>query len=293
MLRGAGLVLTDRDIELFKYLAFGPAFSDDLHARFFVGKGKLVSRQAYERRMWKLIEACCIERIEPQRIRGRRTILHKPVYSLAEGGIEILTSQGVLQIDRIRHVRPNRRTLFHEIILTRLIRRIYEGDPRRYEVIRLFDHDMLAKQVQRVRIKRIPDLRFTLKFRHGAYFSYLVEIDAGTTHTPEFLQKLLAFMQLSRRLAPVNSKDPVGILIVCHTSDRMETLQKAVMESHITVKVANRFLFSTIQNIDNSLGLYNPWHKADGAKIDFIFKDGGKAPELQSGKSGKALEQSI
>ena len=287
MARGEGLVLTDRDIDLLKYLAFGPAFADDLHARFFVGNGRLVSRQAYERRMWKLIEAYCIERIEPQRIRGRRSILHKPVYSLAEGGIEVLTSQGVLQIDRIRRVRPNRQTLFHEIILTRLIRRIYEGDPRRYEVIRLFDHDMLAKQVQRVRIKRIPDLRFTLKFRHGAYFSYLVEIDAGTTHTPEFVQKLVAFMQLSRRLGPVNSKDPVGILIVCHTSDRMETLQRAVMESHITVKVANRFLFNTIQMIDNSLGLYNPWYKADGTKIDLIFKDNSRATEPQQMLKGR------
>src|SRR5581483_4589916 len=287
MARGEGLVLTDRDIDLLKYLAFGPAFADDLHSRFFVGNGRLVSRQAYERRMWKLIEAYCIERIEPQRIRGRRSILHKPVYSLAEGGIEVLTSQSVLQIDRIRRVRPNRQTLFHEIILTRLIRRIYEGDPRRYEVIRLFDHDMLAKQVQRVRIKRIPDLRFTLKFRHGAYFSYLVEIDAGTTHTPEFVQKLVAFMQLSRRLGPVNSKDPVGILIVCHTSARMETLQRAVMESHITVKVAHTFLFNTIQMIDNSLGLYNPWYKADGTKIDLIFKDNRRATEPEQMLKGR------
>ncbi|MBI1822555.1 MAG: hypothetical protein HYR80_00330 [Nitrospirae bacterium] len=279
MARSEGLILTDRDMDLLKYLAFGPAFADDLHTRFFIGKGKLVSRQAFERRMWKLMEGYCIQRMEPQRIRGRRPILHKPVYSLAEGGIEVLTSQSVLQIDRIRRVRPTRQTLFHEITLTRFIRRIYEGDPRRYQVMRLYDHDMLAKQVQRVRIKRIPDLRFTLKFKHGAYFSYLVEVDAGTTHTPEFVQKLVAFMQLNRRLAPVNSKDPVGILIVCHTADRMETLQRAVVESHITAKVANRFLFSTIQNIDNSLGLYNPWYKADGAKIDLIFKDGTKAHE--------------
>jgi len=285
MPRSEGLILTDRDIELMRHLAFGPAFADDLHARFFVGKGKLVSRQAYERRMRKLMDAKCLERMEPQRIRGRRTILHKPVYTLAEGGIEVLTSQGVLQIDRIRRVRPNRQNLFHEITLTRLIRRIYEGDPRRYEVIRLYDHDMLARQVQRVRIRRIPDLRFTLKFKHGAFYSYLVEVDAGTTHTPEFLQKLVAFIQLNRRLAPVNSRDPVGILIVCHTADRMETLQRAVVESHLTLKVANRFLFSTIQSIDNSLGLYNPWYKADGTKIDLIFKDNNRTTEPQALKA--------
>lgn len=38
----------------------------------------------------------------------------------------------------------------------------------------------------------------------------------------------------------------------------MGVLQRAVTESHVTVKVANKFLFNTIHNIDNSLGLLNP-----------------------------------
>ncbi len=272
MPRQKGVVLTNRDIDVLRYLASGPAFADDMHARFFVGNGRLVRRQVFERRMSRLMSASCITRLQPPKIRVRVPIIHKPVYAIAEGGIEILVSQSVMPIDRIRRVRLKGQFLFHEVTVTRFIRRIYEGEPRRYQVIRLYDHGMLAKQVQKVRVKRIPDLRFTVRLPHGSYYSYLVEIDAGTTHTPEFLQKLVAFMQLNRILAPVNSKDPVGILIVCHTADRMAALQRAVMESHVTVKFSNKFLFNTIQNVDNSLGLLNPWFKANGEKIDFIFK---------------------
>lgn len=288
MPRQKGLNLTDRDMEVLKYLAVGPAFADDLHLRFFVGRGKTISRQAFERRMWKLTDACCITRLTPFKIRGRNPIQHKPVFAIGEEGIAALISEAVMPIDRIRRVRLNRPFLFHEIIVGQFVRRVYEGEPRRYRVIRLYDHAMLAKQVQKVRVKRIPDLRFTIQLSNGSYFSYLVEIDAGTTHTPEFVQKLAAFIQLSRVLAPVNSKDPVGILIVCHTADRMTVLQRAVMESHVTVKVANKFLFNTIRNIDNSLGLLNPWYKADGSKIEMIFRDKGNSPEMR-GDTGSMM----
>lgn len=267
-----GLILTNRDIEVLKYLAIGPAFADDLHARFFIGEGRMVRRQAFERRMWKLINACCIAGLEPPKDRGGVPIKEKPVYSIAEVGIELLISRSIMPIKQIRRVRLTPQTLFHEIILTRFVRRIYEGEPRRYRVVRLYDHGVLAKQAQKVRAKRIPDLRFTVQFPHGSYYSFLVEIDAGSTHPPEFVQKVVAFLQLHHVLAPVNSKGTITILIVCHTTDRMEELRHAVMESHHTIKTRNSFLFNTIQNIDNSLGLLNPWYKADGGRVDTIFK---------------------
>lgn len=267
-----GLHLTDRDIEIFKYLAYGPAFSDDLHARFFVRGGGLTSQEAFWRRMRKLEKDQYIGCLRLRKMPGKVPGTHKPVYAIAEGGIETLISLSVMPIERIRRVQLNPPTLFHEITLTRFVRRIYEGEPRRYQVIRLYDHSVLAKQVQRVRVKRIPDLRFTVQLPHGSYYSFLVEIDAGSTHPAEFVQKLVAFIQLHKVLAPVNSKGTITILIVCHTADRMAVLQRAVMESHLTIKICNTFLFNTIQNIDNSLGLLNPWHKTNGGRIDTIFK---------------------
>ena len=267
-----GLHLTDRDIDIFKYLAYGPAFSDDLHARFFVRGGGLASQEAFRRRMRKLLKDQYIGCLQLRKMPGKILKIHKPVYAIAELGIETLVSLSILPIERIRRVQLTPPTLFHEITLTRLVRRIYEGEPRRYQVIRLYDHGILAKQAQKVRVKRIPDLRFTVQLPHGSYYSFLVEIDAGSTHPPEFVQKVVAFLQLHRVLAPVNSKGTITILIVCHTADRMEELQRAVMESHVTIKLWNSFLFNTIQNIDNSLGLLNPWYKTNRGKVDTNFK---------------------
>lgn len=268
-----GLHLTDRDIEIFKYLACGPAFSDDLHARFFVRGGGLTSRQAFQIRMRGLEKDQYIECLRFRKMPGKSPGIHKPVYAIAEGGIGILVSLSIMPIERIRRVHLHPPTLFHEITLTRFVRRIYEGEPRRYQVIRLDDHGMLAKQVQKVRAKRIPDLRFTVQLPHGSYYSFLVEIDAGSTYAhSEFVQKLVAFRQLAQVLAPADSKDSFTILIVCHTADRMALLQHAVMRGDSTIKIWNRFLFNTIQNIDNSLGLLNPWYRADGGRIDLIFK---------------------
>ena len=52
-----GLHVTDWDIDLFKYLAFGPAFEKDLHTRFFVGKKGLICRDVFLRRMKRLADA--------------------------------------------------------------------------------------------------------------------------------------------------------------------------------------------------------------------------------------------
>ncbi len=266
-----GMHLTDRDIEVFKYLAYGPAFEDDLHVRFFVGKGKRVIRKVLLRRMKKLLDAKFISCLRPKRMQGKVSD-HRPVYFLAEAGINLLGSEGIMPAGRVRHVRLDARIIFHEVIVTRLIRKIYEGDPTRYRVIRLYDHQDLAKLVHKARKKRIPDLRFTVQLRNGSYFSYIVEIDAGTTHMPEFIQKLIVFLQIKKVLAPVGTKEPVGFLIVAHTSDRMARLQRAVIESRPMTKLVPYFLFNTIQNIDNHLGLYNAWYRADGRKIDLIFK---------------------
>ncbi|MFQ5645289.1 MAG: hypothetical protein ACE5FQ_16570, partial [Thiogranum sp.] len=91
-------------------------------------------------------------------------------------------------------------------------------------------------------------------------------------HMPEFIQKLIVFLQIKKVLAPVGAKEPVGFLIVAHTSDRMARLQRAVIESRPMTKLVPYFLFNTIQNIDNHLGLYNAWYRADGRKIELIFK---------------------
>lgn len=267
-----GLHITDRDIEILKYLAYGLAFADDLHARFFVKSGKLIDRRNFEKRMRKLQEAEYIRSINPKRLTQGSTRSHGPVYALAEKGLEELTSEGV-NVDRIRLVNLNKKSLPHEIILTRLVRKIYEFDGVRYQVIRLYDDVMLSKLAPQRRIKRIPDLRFTVQLKNGSYFPFCVEVDAGSTGAGEFLRKPDAFIQTNYLLDITNNKEPfIGILVVCNTEDRMRYLQQKVHDSKLAASTKSALAFNTIYNLDNSLGLFNSWYRADGTRIETIFK---------------------
>jgi hypothetical protein len=268
-----GLYLTDRDIDILKYLAYGPAFAEDLYTRFFVKSGKLIHRKNFEKRMRKLQDADYLQSMQPERIHGKKRENNGCIYAMVEGGVEVLTNEGGMNVDRIRLVNLDKRTIVHEIILTCLVRKIYEFDGVRYQVVRLYDDVMLSKMAPRWKMKRIPDVRFTVQLKNGSYFSFLVEVDAGSTHPTEFSQKLVAFTQVNRLLAPVNNKDPFGILIVCDTENRMRFLQRAVQESHLTAKIKPWVAFNTIYNLDNSLGLFHPWYRADGTKIETIFKE--------------------
>lgn len=267
-----GLYLTDRDVEVLKYLTYGPAFSGDLHARFFVKSGKLIARQNFESRMKKLKNAEHIQSINPRELSQRSTWNHGPVYALAERGLEVLTGEGV-NVNRIRLVNLNERTIPHEMILTRLIRKIYEFDGVRYRVIRLFDDVMLSKLAPKRKIRRIPDLRFTVQLKNGSYYLFCVEVDAGSTHDSDFLRKPEVFIQTNRLLDITVNREPIiGILVVCDTEDRMRHLQRLIHISSLAANTKSALAFNTIYNLDNSLGLFNSWYRADGTKIEMIFK---------------------
>lgn len=269
-----GLYLTDRDIDVLKYLAYGPAFSDDLHARFFVKSGRQIHRKNFEKRMRRLQEAGYLQSVRPQRIYGKKKKNNGPIYAVAEGGVEILTNEGGVNVDRIRLVNLDQKTIVHQIILTRLVRKIYEFDGVRYQVVRLYDDAMLLKLAPKTKMQRIPDLRFTVQMRNGSYFSYFVEVDAGSTHASEFVQKPVAFIRANRLLDLANNKEPlIGILVVCDSEDRMRYLQRIVQDSPLAANVKSAIAFNTIFNLDNSLGLFNPWYRANGTKIEMIFKD--------------------
>lgn len=276
-----GLLLTDRDVDLLKYLAYGPAFSADLHERFFISGGKLIASRTFRARMHRLVEGECVYVFRPQRRSFQAKQKQRHLYGITQKGAEILAGEDRLPIDRIRIVRPDTRPIEHEIILTRFIRKIYEHDTLKYTVIRLYDDLMLSKL--RNRMDRIPDIYFTIQLRNEAYYNFMVEVDAGTTHAPEFLRKLLTYTQSKQSPIRLHEREPFGILIVCNTDFRMKYLQRIVMESSLTAKLRSLFAFNTIQGIDNSLGLFNSWWKTDGGKIDHIFKGASRREAAQKG----------
>ncbi|MGB3942061.1 MAG: hypothetical protein WBK96_11270 [Candidatus Manganitrophaceae bacterium] len=160
------------------------------------------------------------------------------------------------------------------MVLTRLVRKIYEFDGVRYQVISMYDDVMLSKLAPQRKIKRIPDLRFTIQLKNGSYFAFRVEVDAGSTGAGKFLRKPDAFIQTNHLLDITNNKEPfIEILVVCDTEDRMRRLQQKVHNSKLVANTKSALAFNTIYNLDNSLGLFNSWYRADGTKIETIFSE--------------------
>lgn len=120
------LYIMDRDIEVLKYLACGPAFAKDLHTRFFVKGGKPVHRRIFERRMKKLQGAGYLQLTRPTGIRREELQNNGRIYMTTEECLELLTNEGGVNVDRIRRVDLNKRSFPREMILTGLIRRICE-----------------------------------------------------------------------------------------------------------------------------------------------------------------------
>lgn len=267
-----GLQLTDRDIEILKYLANGPAFSDDLRTRFFVKSGKPISRRAFERRMKKLQDANCLQSIPSQRKHQEKLQNNGRIYAITEESLEVLVRNG-MSVERIRLVDLNKRSIPREMILIRLIRKICEFEGPCYEVTRLYDDGMMSRWIPRGRIRWIPDLLLSVQRKDESSFSFLLELDKGSSRTTEFSQKLAAFTQVNRFLGFSSKGTPFGIFIVCTSEDRMRFLQGMVEEDFLTTKIKAAIAFNTIHDLESSLDPLNSWYRADGTRIENIFSE--------------------
>lgn len=262
-----------RDMDVLKYLACGPAFSDDLYMRVFVKGGKLVHRKIFEIRMKKLQAAGYFQSIQPKKNRGEGPQNNGRIYTITERCRDLLTNEGRVNIDRIRLVDLKKRSFPREMILTRLVRKICELDGPNYQVTRLYDDGMMSKWIPREKIRWIPDLLLTVQMEDELSFSFLLELDKGSTRAAEFSQKLVAFARINWVFSPVNRREPFGIFIVCDTEDRMRFLQRVVEENSLTAKIKSLIAFNTIYNLENSPDPLNSWYRADGTKIEMIFTE--------------------
>ncbi|TAJ99897.1 MAG: hypothetical protein EPO39_16285 [Candidatus Manganitrophaceae bacterium] len=163
-----------------------------------------------------------------------------------------MTNEGGVKVDRIRLVDLKKRSFPREMVLIRLIRKICELEGPHYQVTRLHDDGMMSEFIPKKKIRRLPDLLLTAQMNDGSSFSFLLELDKGSTRAAEFSQKLAAFTQVNRLLGFSSIGAPFGIFIACDSEDRMRFLQQMVEENFLTAKVKATIAFNTIYNLENS-----------------------------------------
>ena len=267
-----GLQLTDRDIEIFKYLACGPAFSDDLHARFFVKSGKQIARRAFEKRMRELQDANFLQSIPSQRGHREKPQNNARIYAITEASQEVLVRDG-MSVERIRLVDLNKRSFPREMILTGLIRKICEFEGPHYQVTRLYDDGMMSEWIPREKIRWIPDLLLTVQMKDELSFSFFLEIDNGLTRAVDFSQKLVMFTRVNRFLGFSSKEAPFGIFVASDSEDHIRFLQHVTKENSLIAKIKAPIAFNTIYSLENSPDPLNSWYRADGTKIENIFSE--------------------
>lgn len=250
-MKNSTVYITDRDVDVFKYLACGPAFGTDIHMRFFVKAGKTISCRAFRNRMEKLQSADCLQSILLQRIHRKKLQNKGRIYTITEKSLEVLVRNG-MSVEKIRLVDLKKRSFPREMILTRLIRKICELEGPHYQVTRLHDDGMMSEYIPKRKIRRLPDLLLTAQMKDESSFSFLLELDEGSTKAAEFSQNLAAFTQVNRLLGFSSIGAPFGIFIVCDSEDRMRFLQRVVEENSLTVRIKAAIAFNTIYNLENS-----------------------------------------
>ena len=194
------------------------------------------------------------------------------MYALAEKGLEVLIGEGV-DVNRIRLVNLNEKTIPHEMILTRLIRKICELEGPHYQVTCLYDDGMMSEFIPKRKIRWIPDLLLTVQMKDGLSFSFLLELDKGLTRAAEFSQKLVMFTRVNRLLGFSSKEAPFGIFVASDSEDHMRFLQHVTKENSLIAKIKGAIAFNTIYNLENSPDPLNSWYRADGTKIENIFSE--------------------
>ncbi len=179
-----------RDLAVMKALSAGPMTDKDIYREFFIkDDGKLVSRQAFNKRMARLEGAQYIKKKIYHRLRNHRVA----VYVLDEAGISAVNLSWSIPRDQIRAFFPSGSSLFHEYHLARIIRVIrWESDRKTYELDYMHDDRMLRRMNKRRKAVFYPDLKLGIIPKEKDPFDLNVEFDAGGKRSEYYWQNKIA-----------------------------------------------------------------------------------------------------
>lgn len=207
--KGERIVITPRDRKIFEMMASGPATFAILRKCFTKPDGKLSSKQNAFKRLQKLSHFGYLQKfIYP----SNPSIL----YYLGEMGAEYLIHTLNYESERIRMNVVKREEVAHELLITEIVRKIRDEEDRlTYKVLFLYDDHYQRMFSRREKGVLFPDLYLSIQNPESDKVVYRVEVDTGKRPIKELLNKI--------------KKYPKNILIITLTTQRRNTLQKAIM----------------------------------------------------------------
>ncbi|HBR21603.1 MAG TPA: hypothetical protein DD713_03400 [Nitrospiraceae bacterium] len=245
-----GLILNERDFQIFKHLAPGPATEGNIFRHFFDnGNGNTRTRKRIMlRRLKKLEKAKLIKSRYNPRVRNT-------IYVLDKHGAEYAADKFGLELSNIRCFFPRHADIFHDLMVS-AVTKIAERDINEYikfEYLSLYTETYIKKEHAGKKGIFYPDLRIRITNSEGS-MNFDLEVDCGTISKAAFIGKIRTFQGI--------------ILIVVRTDARMKLLQRYLRE----IGPNKIVLITFIDNITADGFLHCKWLTPNGNVVTIMEK---------------------
>ncbi len=183
-----------RDHEIFHFLGSGVATSHQIRQALFIhDNGKIMSRQACECRLHKLVAMGYLVKRQYSGIRRVVTL-----FGLAERGIDELAKSTDLERDHIRSGMPNPEKLVHELMLSAVMR-IIRDDARNnvYKLVYVYDDTVMKNITRPTRGIYYPDLLVRVLCPNSGLVTFFLELDAGNKSKKYWVYKISSWANIT------------------------------------------------------------------------------------------------
>lgn len=196
--------LQNRDLEIMRYLAWGPSNVPSIARKFFParegdGESRFAEGQGKKKpiSMYVFYRLKQLERGGYIQMKGDASIGESVVMLQRAGAVEVATRYG-MEIENIRHVLPKPGEVLHDIMTASCIRTIYdEAETKELYKVGYVHTEYLTRRMAGGRQKRkgeyFPDFRVRVAPPRGEAVTFDVEIDSGTTGRSQIFAKIASF----------------------------------------------------------------------------------------------------
>ncbi|MFI5304820.1 MAG: hypothetical protein ACHQYP_08505 [Nitrospiria bacterium] len=223
-----GLSLQPRDVKWLNYLAHGPARMAEA-TQFYedpIEGLPIDPRRLYER-LRELLKADFIKK------HTYKNVEKGTCFYLGENGVVELMSRFGYEPTHLRTRPVPSKHLVHEIILSSVIRKIYQDSDEKklYKVLFAYDDTVMKNESSYKKNRVYPDLKMRLQPMDGSYQDFLFEIDGLNLRRDRYLKKLAGLkeplfvvtlssprMELLFRYAEIANRKPPEIFMTTHTT---------------------------------------------------------------------------
>jgi len=187
-----GVMLTQRDFEILKHLAYGPATDRSIYETFFEKEnGNIRTRKRVMLRRLKKLEQ---EKLIKTKFNPR---ISRSIYVLERTGAVYAADKFGLEVSNMWCHFPKNADIFHDIIVSgiakRIVKDVKETNP--YELDFIIFENYLKKEIG-AKVKKgiyYPDLQVGVSFAPERFFTFDIEVDCGTISRRDFLGKITSF----------------------------------------------------------------------------------------------------